>query len=258
VSSAPWVRQLTSHPRATVRLLCFPYAGGGATTFLELARACPEWMTVHGVEYPGRASRLREAAIDSITGLVDAAAPPLGSLLDLPFAVLGYSFGSLVAFEWLRRLQGAPGPRPSILFICARRAPHLFATMSPIHALPDDAFIGTAAARYGGIPAEILSEPELVAQFLPALRADLRASETYLYRDAAALSCPIHVFGGLHDPTTSSPGLEAWREQTRAGCTVQRFPAGHFFLRAHGAEMAAAIAQSLANIAPPPLPSLPT
>jgi medium-chain acyl-[acyl-carrier-protein] hydrolase len=207
-------------------------------------------MTVHGVEYPGRASRLRERAIDSVAGLVDAAAPALAPLLDLPFAVLGYSFGSLVAFEWLRRLQDAAGPRPSALFVCARQAPHLNASMSPLHPLSDQEFIEAAVARYGGIPAEMLADPELVAQFLPALRADIRASETYAYRNAPPLACPIQVFGGLHDPATSSSGLEAWSERTEGVCGVQRFPAGHFFLRAHGAEMVAAMAGVLADLAP--------
>jgi surfactin synthase thioesterase subunit len=200
---------LVARPGATVRLLCFPYAGAGATVFGEIARACPDWISLHGVEYPGRAWRQREAALDSVAGLAEAVTPALAGLLDVPFAALG----------------------------------------PPLHPLPDDAFIETTASRYGGIPAEVLSDPELIALFLPTLRADTRASETYEYRDAPALSCPIQVFGGLHDPTTSMSGLEAWREQTRAGSAVQRFQAGHFFLRPHGVEMAATIARVLADAA---------
>jgi medium-chain acyl-[acyl-carrier-protein] hydrolase len=82
---------------------------------------------------------------------------------------------------------------------------------------------------------------------LPALRADFALRETYVYADEPTLDCPISAFGGLADRWVSRESLEAWRDQTRAGFSLQLLPGDHFFLADSRPLLLAALSRKLAE-----------
>jgi surfactin synthase thioesterase subunit len=209
------VRRWTPRPHAAFRVICFPFAGGSASAFLPWSRRWDGALEVCAVEYPGHGTRAGEPLCATAEALVADLAPALAAYLDKPFAVLGYSMGAVVAFEWIRRLEAANARPPVGLFVCARRAPHEPAHQPPLTGLDDRAFIVALQARYGGIPDAILDEPELLAMMLPSLRADLQISDAYQLREHAALACPVHVFGGELDRTVLRDSLAGWAAHTR-------------------------------------------
>jgi medium-chain acyl-[acyl-carrier-protein] hydrolase len=75
----------------------------------------------------------------------------------------------------------------------------------------------------------LLQNAELREMLLPALRADLRACETYWYSPEDPLDCPISAFGGAQDQMVSRRELAAWRAQTRSRFTLRMLAGGHFF-----------------------------
>lgn len=81
-----------------------------------------------------------------------------------------------------------------------------------------------------GTPAEILTDPGMLAALLPVLRADFAVSESYRAVDAPRLTIPVTVFGGQADPLTEPDELLAWREATSGPFALKIFPGGHFFL----------------------------
>ncbi len=164
--------------------------------------------------------------------------------LDIPFAVLGCSVGALVGFELARRLDQIHAIQPTHLFVCANRAPQLVHRGARVHALPTNQFID-AVRELAGTPDEVFQNQELVELVLPTLRADFALYETYKFEPKSALTCPITVFGGDEDPTTSAAGLMAWRKVTSDQCTVRIFNAGHFVLQAHAAEIAKEVSTAL-------------
>lgn len=223
-----WIGFRQPQPNARARLFCFPHAGGAAQLFRTWQDDLPEEVEVCAIQPPGRWTRLREPPIARVIDLVDAAAPALRPLMDMPFLLFGHSLGAVVAFELARRL-----PRePSLvgLLVSSRRAPQLPIPYRPIHHLPDTEFVREMCQQYGGIPEEVLETPELLELLLPALRADMEAFETYSYSPAPPLECPIRCYGGLDDRVVSANDLEQWAEQTVVSCSVRMFPGGHFFI----------------------------
>jgi medium-chain acyl-[acyl-carrier-protein] hydrolase len=113
------------------------------------------------------------------------------------------------------------------LFVAARQAPHIPAR-NPIHKLGTDEFIA-ALQRFNDTPEEILEDGALLEAFLPSLRADFTADETYVWTDAPPLRCPISVFGGQHDRSTSKSDLVEWKKHTIGCFQLRMLPGGHLF-----------------------------
>lgn len=181
------------------------------------------------MQLPGRENRLREAPFIDLADLLEGLLPGFLATLDRPYAVFGHSLGALVAYEIARR--AGPRQAPVQIFLSGRRAPQIVDPLPPITHLPDAEFIASIQARYGGIPQAILEETELMALFLPTLRADVRLLENYTFTPGISLDCPVTVLGGTQDPTVLPFHLDAWQDLTRGPFDRLLFPGGHFYLQ---------------------------
>jgi medium-chain acyl-[acyl-carrier-protein] hydrolase len=225
-------------------LICFPHAGGGATAFFALASSLPETIELRAIQLPGRETRLGEAPFTRLPLLIDALADALNDSLREPYALFGHSLGALIAFELGRELRRRGVPLPGTLIVSGRRAPTVKVSEPPLHTLPDRAFVAELRRRYDAIPRVILDEPELMALFLPALKADFALFETHEHRDEPRLDCALGIYGGAADPQTAE--MEGWAELVVGPCRRRRFDGGHFYL-AERAERRAALAAALAE-----------
>ena len=127
--------------------------------------------------------------------------------------------GGLVSFELAHLLRKEYNLIPDHLFISGRRAPQIPETKPQIHRLDEPKFINELG-RLNGTPKAVLENAELMELFLPILRADFTAIETYVYTPRPRLNCPITVLGGLQDFEVGCEDLEAWREQTNANFSM--------------------------------------
>ena len=228
----PWLYYFKPNPKASVRLFCYPYAGGTALVFRTWAQKIPANVEVVAIQLPGRATRMQEPPISKLTDLVEPIASALAPFLDKPFAFFGHSMGALIAFEVARffRRQGRALPRH--LFVSARSAPQLFSDHAPLYNLPKDKLLAELQ-QLEGTPREVLEHPELMDLMLPTLRSDFSVCDTYEYKQEAPLACPITALGGLQDSDVSRQKVEAWREQTSATFTLRMVPGNHFFLHSN-------------------------
>lgn len=220
---------LRPNPQARLRLFCFPYAGGGASIFHTWSASLPQEIALYPVQLPGRENRLRERPFTHLTPLIQTLAQVIQPYLNRPFAFWGHSLGALISFELARQLRRQNDPLPDYLLVSGYRAPHKPPLHSPIHQLPDAEFV-EELRRFNGTPEAVLGNAELLQLFLPLLRADFAASETYIYTAEPPLRCPISAFGGLKDAEVDQDSLVAWREQTCSTFTLHMFPGDHFFL----------------------------
>jgi medium-chain acyl-[acyl-carrier-protein] hydrolase len=212
-------------------LFFFPYAGGGPAVFNKWITELPGSMEAWVAHYPGRGSRHAEPPINSLLPLVEKLSGPIKPLLDRPFAFFGHSLGALVAFELARLLLQDDLPQPLILFVSSCSAPHIPDPNPPIHTLPDMEFL-EALQWLNGIPSELLQLPDEMGLFLPTLRADFEAIESYQYTPGKfTLDSPIIAFGGLDDPRLSREQLESWALHTNAAFKTHYFPGDHFFIK---------------------------
>jgi medium-chain acyl-[acyl-carrier-protein] hydrolase len=212
-----------------VRLFCFPFAGGSASIYRLWSSELPEHVEVCAVQLPGRETRAKERLFTRLTPLVQALADGLSAAWTVPFAFYGHSLGARIAFELAREMRRRKAPAPAHLFVSGRRAPHI-GESDPLHAL-NEAQLMVHLRALKGIPEAVLQEPELMAMFLPILRADFSVNEAEEYLSEPPLDCPISVFGGTEDPRCNRSQLDAWREHTQAAFSVDMLPGGHFFLQ---------------------------
>src|SRR5690242_5722195 len=93
-----WFESLSSG-RQSLRLFCFPYAGGSAQVFRQWQRHFPSEIALWLVHLPGRGKRIGEQPFTRLQLLVQTIAdlivrepqPP-------PYALFGHSMGALISF----------------------------------------------------------------------------------------------------------------------------------------------------------------
>ena len=243
----PWLVRPGLRPNARLRLYCLPSAGGGTALFRAWPPLLPDDVEVCAVQLPGRDARHAEPPFTRLTPLVLALADALASELDRPYALYGHSMGARVAFELAReqRRRGRPGPR--LLVVSGRRAPHA-PDRDPLHALGDPQLIARLS-RIGGTPELVLREPELMALFLPVLRADLAVNELEDHRDEPPLACPILAYAGSHDERCRPDELDAWRDHTAGAFAREVLPGTHFFIQSAARELLSSLSRALRSSA---------
>jgi medium-chain acyl-[acyl-carrier-protein] hydrolase len=213
-----------------VRMFCLPYVGGAASVYEPWRGYFGEDVEICAVELPGRQTRMHERAFSRIGPLVDALADAITDELDVPYALYGHSMGSLVAFELARELRRRGAGEPVVLFVSGGPAPQLTHDHPKLH----DASVADVTAQLknlGGLPVEILEEPELLSVFLPTIRADFAVFETYEYRPEPLLDCPMVAFTGRDDIDVPLSRIAPWAEETTGRFDYHVLPGGHFFPR---------------------------
>lgn len=239
-----WLRRYHSGHGIRVRLFCVHFAGGSASMFRGWPALLPPHVGVEAVMLPGRESRFREPPIDRMDRLAGALASAVRPYLDLPYALFGYSFGAQVSFHLAHALRDAHLPEPLGLFVAASAGPSELRDVPGVRETDEELI--DYMRRLGGVPADVLGNPDLVELTLPALRADLTAVATLPRTPRPRLDLPIHAFSGEADPTSARPSsMAAWRLETTGRFTQTVFPGGHFFIDDALPELVAAVSRDL-------------
>jgi medium-chain acyl-[acyl-carrier-protein] hydrolase len=225
-----WMQVFERRESASLRLLCFPFAGGGAQAFRPWLAQLPSGVELCAAQLPGREMRLRETPFSDARALVRAMLPELMTHTDKPFVLYGHSMGALIAYETARLMQEEHSVSPVRLIVSGRVAPHFALARLPINKLPQDEFIA-GLKQLNGTPREILEDNDLISLIGPMLRADLAIHEEYVHGPGPRLACDILAFGGLCDTEAGRAGLNAWAEMTAGRLTVRMLPGDHFFIQ---------------------------
>ena len=215
---------------ASQRLICLPFAGGGASFFLPWRKALPDVALVP-VQYPGRETRINEACPADLGELVDQIATALLPHLDRPYSLLGYSLGAKIGFALGHRLAALGAPPPELFIPIAHGAPDRSPLIPGAAVLPDEEF-NDHIRRYGGMPEIVFQDPELSRLLLPILRADLSLDGHAV--SALPLDCPILAYAGSQDAAADPASMQDWRRFAAAGFSLRSFQGGHFFARTAG------------------------
>jgi medium-chain acyl-[acyl-carrier-protein] hydrolase len=232
---------------SSIRLFCFPYAGGSAQIFRDWQQELPNEIEVSPVHLPGRGKRVREKPFTELLALAEVLAAELSPHVDEPYALFGHSLGATIAFEVARTLRREGLQLPLHLFVSGCRAPQLFPTSYRSYDLPSADLI-SRLRKLNGTPSEILESPTLMEFFLPIIRADLQMIQTYNYSVEAPLSCPISAFGGWQDLEEPPEMISAWCEQTTSSFQCQLFEGDHFFLHSEHDHLLQTISQQLSDV----------
>ena len=117
---------------------------------------------------------------------------------------------------------------------------------APLSGLSDSVFVAELNRRYGGIPAEVMQDAEMMALLLPSLRADIVLLGKLRGCLTMCIKVPLSVFGGTDDSRVPRAHLEAWRRVATGEFHLRMFVGDHFYINPRRTEVLAEVSATLA------------
>lgn len=229
-------QQIAAGPGAGIRLVCFPFAGDALprSAYQRWKRPLQDRAEIWAVRHPGRAERMGDPHPETVQDLVSELAKAITETAPAPTLFFGHSMGALIAFELARQLRGtAHAPARMV-------ASGFFAPQSLVRSRhkeqESEAELLQRMERLGGTPVALFDDREMRELLVPAIRADFKACDGYIYRHEPPLDCPLTTMGGYSDPLVSGQDIDDWEEQTTADFRARMFPGNHFYLFAESSE----------------------
>lgn len=223
----------TESETGPVDVVCLAPAGASAREFVRWQGASGPACRIVPVDLPGRGRRMRQAAETTLAGVVDRLFGELPR--DRPYALLGHSFGGLVAYELARRARAEDFPLPRFLVVAGCRPPHdvrsgRFGADTP---LSDEEVLDALDAE--GLLSSSLRTSPAAGMVISTLRADLRLLARYVPPEPAEAALPVRISSWYGENDGFVPGSAAagWRRYTSRGLSLRAFPDGHFFVQRH-------------------------
>lgn len=226
--SSAWFPYYRHRPDAGLRLICFPFAGGGAGYYQGWEAFLPSGMEVCAVQLPGREGRFREPLCRNLNLLLDEVQRELRAFPEMRSALIGYSVGAIFAYALGRRLVAGGAP-PVHLVPIACPSPPFLDDRALKSSMSDAEFEARVIELNDGSPEPV--NRELLSVMIPAIRSDIETVESFDPTERTPLSCPVSVLGGDADPSVERAHLEDWRSFTTSEFRLRYFPGNHFFLR---------------------------
>ena len=226
-----------------MHLVCLPFSGGNCYSYRGLEPYLAEGIRLIVFELPGHGRRLVEPLLRDIQAMVDDIYCQIQTYWQEPYALYGHSLGTLLGYLLACKIASQRQPMPSHLFVSGRHGPSVPGTEDNMHLLPDEQFIAKVI-NYGGIPQQIAAEKDLMALFIPIMKADFEAIASYQYASALSLNLPITAMIGADDYITLDEALQ-WQEVAQQKVIVREFSGNHFFIFDHLPEIGQLISQTL-------------
>lgn len=221
-----------------IQLFCIPYAGGTADAFRGLAKELGGDVLVSAIEYSGHGTRkagkfyqdFAELAADVFEEIKKVRRP------ELPYAILGYSMGSVAVYELLWRCLSED--QPQHIFLAAHEAPDI-EWESKTYAAYDDGHFMDMLIGFGGFEEsnrQMLGNRFFRRLFFQPIREDYRLLAEYKMQEYHPLLADVTMFYSPLDIPTEQ--IETWKRF--AGGEMEFVPLGknHFFIREYADEMA--------------------
>lgn len=211
----------------TVRLVCLPYAGGGADVYRPWASALPEGGELIAPELPGHGRRLPERPLDRAEDVVADLLPRLGDP-SAPLVVFGHSMGGLVAYELCDALDRLGTP-PQALVVSAMGPPDLLDSAASRTLAEDPEALVDHVAGLGSTPSPVLADPGMRALVLRPLQADFRLLGRARRTEVREVPVPLYTLAGDRDPVHPPHEVAGWQRHARLWRGLRVLPGDHFF-----------------------------
>ena len=226
-------------------VFCLPYAGGNKYSYREFKAKAPPFLNFIMLEYPGRGARISEPLTTDIHAIVADLYRQIRNKIDTAdYAFYGHSMGGLVAYLLALKVREHQHRQPLHLFITGTSGPS-----SPSRGekkrfqMVQEEFI-QEIRDFGGMPDEMLANTELLHYFVPILRSDFEASETYIHDVQPPLDIPVTVITGTGEDMEAGD-IEMWQKESLHKVDFRRLPGKHFFIFEFVPEIIQLIAKKL-------------
>lgn len=216
-----------------IQLFCLPFAGGSRASFKQLESMLEPSIDVFTIEYPGRATRIDEPFADSWESLMEDVKKQIKDhrISSLPFAILGYSMGTAIAYEMLQfRLD----EKPIHAFLCARGCGGQFDIPGELKSKDEFA---QELKKLGGMDERILKDRRFLNLFMCPVYEDYKLLNQYYYKpDKGLPEMDFTVFYCEKD--TPYDTVQQWQNRTTGSVEYFEMGENHFFINSDCEEMA--------------------
>jgi acyl transferase domain-containing protein/surfactin synthase thioesterase subunit len=250
IVQSEWIVVTKPDPEVSIRLFCFPFAGGGSAVYRLWNDRIGPSIEVIAVEPPGRLARIDQAPVKDVHVFANKAAEAMTPLLDKPFAMFGHCLGGLTMYETARELQRVAEKLPIHMFVSGSRSPdltdkegpferllqdrllrnRLYDPFLPIHEQPEEVFVDVIRLFRIDSTEQMLKSQELRALVLPVVRAEFEMASKYRYRRQAPWNFPITCFKGEDDLYVTRADILSWSRFTTSSFQVHIRQGEHFLL----------------------------
>lgn len=227
------------------QLFLLHFAGGNCYSFQFMMPFLKKF-EVTPVELPGRGKRMKETLIrDFDRAAEDIYHQIMEKLTASRFVIYGHSMGATLGLRVASMLERNDCP-PDYLIVSGNSGPGLKEGEVKRYLMESHRFM-EELKRLGGMPEEILQNPELLEFFEPVLRADFEALEKEELDDEPFINIPIYAVMGSKEKDVAF--IENWANYTRNQFSYRVLDGDHFFIYDHPQKMAQLIEASYDNLA---------
>ncbi|BAI76223.1 polyketide synthase (plasmid) [Azospirillum sp. B510] len=247
-NGSPWLVTIGRRREPRMRLICFPFAGGGSAVFRDWANGIDPTVEVLAVEPPGRLARITEDPVHELGVFVDRVLDALAGRLDRPIALFGHCLGGLTMYEVARKLISERGVTPQHIFVSGARAPDRVQEVGRFEKKLGRAMMGmpgyrpeippyrqseqvfAAMLRHFDMAAteQFLRDPELRRLMLPAVRAEFEMTMNYRFQPTRPWDVPLTCFISYGDPYVSREDVLGWGRFTNSRFQVHIRRGSHY------------------------------
>ncbi len=227
-----------------VQLFFMPFAGGSARSFDMLRPYLADEFEVHVFEYAGHGTRRKEPFYESLQAMArDAALFVTQRRNNRPYALFGYSMGSLVVYEMFA--QEAILDPPVHFFLASHDSPDSRWEGQHYYGMQEEDFI-LMLRKMGGLDRvddKTLHNRFFQKIYMEPIREDYRLLAEYTMSSRVVLPAPVTMFYAPADITKER--IERWKPFMPQGSNIIAMGEKHFFLESHGKEIADSVRKSL-------------
>lgn len=213
-----------------IPLVCFPFAGAGASFFRPWSARLAGQFSVIAVQLPGREKRFSDPPHTNVSAAIGEALPELSRRLRgrSDVVVFGHSLGAALAYELARRASREGGFQVKRLVVSGSPAPSQQRDRRAT-GLSDDEFL-QQVSDFAGYSHPVLEDPEMRDLLLPVLRADVEMHEGYVPGQLDVLAASITCLRGRDDALVSLADSARWQEVTGQPLDLVEVAGGHMYL----------------------------
>lgn len=225
-----------------IQFFLLPFAGGNSASFSDLISCLKAEIIPVTVEYPGRLSRCETGYILKYNEFLADIVSYISERRDgKPWALLGYSLGSVLAFDIASK--GLVDDLIDHVFICARGDIKSHYISQLYAGLNDEAF-AQKIVELGGFDERLIANKRFFDIYMKPVRSDYMVWGDYVFvDDGKKIPSDVTVFYSEKDPLCS--GIRAWDVLCDGHVDYFEMGENHFFIRDHYADMAEIINRKL-------------
>jgi pyochelin biosynthetic protein PchC len=214
-----------------MKMICFPHAGGTASSYNIFKKQFGDKLDFYAYEYNGRGRKQNKKDYTDFQNALNEIVSDLmeHQLSDHePYCIFGHSMGAYIAIEVSYMLHYLYNYPPRVIFISGQSSPY---QIRNDYVNVDDDELLWYIKTLGGTDSVILNDSCFRDMILSALRKDLKLLATYKpVVKSMKLRSDLYLMYGNEDGEINEQEMNDWGKLVNGQFERKQFSGGHFYL----------------------------